>query len=250
LLTRARLVPALACAAAAVALFAWRIVPVPLPTTAKVTGPHTLSLPDGLGPVTDALLVPGTGTEEHVFFNVHHMQAGGRDFETPYAFRAFPRQGGLLLEALRPLPPGPATLTFDPGVTLDPELAVLRVAQTLRPGVPCFILPQRRVCTSPPALPGRLLPLDTPVAFGTTAMPYLGYGWSAPDNDGSRWTDGPEAGITVRVPSGQLGGDLLLRVHAGGYVPRRERHPGRRLASGVRQRLEPPGPHPSRPGAA
>lgn len=206
-------------------LFLWRPELHPADAPAPVVqGPHDLWLPGGFADLHDAVLVPADGVETDIYHGEHVLSVAGRRFDTPHDARAFPRPGGALLVPLRELPAGPVAVRFGRGVVLDPAVPAISARRSVRFGLPCWTLRRRVECRPTPLLPGRPVPLDTPVPFDRTADPYLMGGWSSPDPDG-RWTDGRGAGLSLRLADLPPGQDVVLDVEAGGYVPARGGRP-------------------------
>jgi len=108
-----------AVAACAGLLFCWRAEFVPDGRTALVTGPHTLVLPYGIGPLDGAVRVTAKEAFTETYLGEYAMEAGGARWGSNTSVKAEPIPGGFLFIALRPLPGGPATVQFPPKVLLS-----------------------------------------------------------------------------------------------------------------------------------
>jgi hypothetical protein len=113
---------------AVVALFGWRaewVTPVPgyAADDAVVEAPRTLILKQGLRSVLDGVRVGAAGEFAPIFLAPYTMQAGGVTYVANADLKSYPIPGGLMFTTLRPIAPGPAVVTFNPGVTLDPAVA-------------------------------------------------------------------------------------------------------------------------------
>jgi len=106
-------------AAAAALLFCWRAEFAPDGRVATIVGPHTVFLPDGFGPLDQAVRIMAQGSFEQIYLSEYALDVGGvRVPNGPYV-KAEPIPGGFLLVALRPLPSGPAAVQFPDDVMLD-----------------------------------------------------------------------------------------------------------------------------------
>jgi hypothetical protein len=127
--------------AAVVALFGWRaewVTPAPGYRTdeAVVEAPRTLILKQGLHSVLDGVRVGASGDFAPIFLAPYAMQAGGVTYVANADLKSYPIPGGLMFTTLRPLAHGPAAVTFNPGVTLNPAAAAQIGRQTLVFGWP------------------------------------------------------------------------------------------------------------------
>ena len=128
-------------AAAAVALFGWRaefVSPTPgyQPDDATVTAPRTLVLKQGLHSVLDGVRVGAAGSFESIFLAPYTMQAADQTYVANADLKSYPTPGGLMFTTLRPIAGAPATITFNPGTTLDPNTAPQIGRQTVIFGWP------------------------------------------------------------------------------------------------------------------
>ena len=141
LLSAQRLRAAAAGLVAVCVLFAWRVEWAPdARGGAVITGPHTLALhhPHHHWSAGDGVLFRAAGAPswESVYFGSHEIRAGEDAFPVNASLKIAPVDDGMLLTLLRPLPPGEATLTLDPAVTLDPNFVPVAGHQRLVFGLP------------------------------------------------------------------------------------------------------------------
>ena len=124
-----------AAAVAAGALFCWRAEFVPDGRTGIVANPHTLMLPDGIGPLNGAVRVTAKEAFSETYLGDYGMEAGGVRWASNAAIKAQPVPYGFLFIGLRALPPGAARVDFPPDVflTADPPPAMGRQAIVFSP---------------------------------------------------------------------------------------------------------------------
>lgn len=132
---------ALVAGVTAISLLCWRVELAARPdkpdkAVAAVLDEHTLRVPSFSGRVDDVVLAGAAGPVEAVYFGKHILTVAGRRFEHFKDFKVFVRPGGLMLMPLRPMPAGEATITFGPGVQLDPAVAPRQERQRVVPSLP------------------------------------------------------------------------------------------------------------------
>ncbi len=136
-----------ACLVTGLAL-AWR--PVLRDQTAQPAQPQAdrIALPAGSLDLDRALKLNLTGTWNSLFFGDFTLQAGGQEFRNKRDFKVLPTPTGALLLPLRPLPSGPATLTWPDSVKPGAAPVLTTVRQAIIFGLPCVLLNRLRpACT-------------------------------------------------------------------------------------------------------
>jgi hypothetical protein len=157
------------------------------------------------------MLFAAAGDYPLIYFGPHTLTIAGRDYDSLPNFKLVPTRGGFLLEPLRPLPPGRASLTFAAGVVPDVSVQPIKVRQAITFGAPCWV----RSCKPDNLIPPPVLPLGGVIPFDGTETPYLAGGWSNAE-PGWRWTEGNQAGLRMRVPPAHA---YALDIEGWGYVP-------------------------------
>lgn len=241
-----RLTAVIAAAAVTIGLFCWR--PELKPDAAAAMGaeirpPHGLTLRAGTRSLRNGLLVGADGPPLDLLLGIYLGTGAGRVYWVNDYFKAYPRPGGFLFIALRPLPAG-LTITFPASVTLDAGLQPIGVRQEIAFGLPCWHGP----CRGHDLLPGPALALGHPLAMGDEAAGYLVGEWSTDAEPGGRWTQGRNAGLLARVTDIPPGQALVVRVRGHGYVPSSSKIPARIAvaANGHEVASWAPGPGPDR----
>ncbi len=138
---------AVAALAATLALFVWRPVldhPRPLGLLPDARG---AVLTGGLPSLSEAALLPVSGSWSALYLGALAVDAGGRQFVAKRDVKLLPMQGGALLVPLRSLPAGPATLILAPGMALTAPLRAVAFRQSIVLGLPCGVWPAS--CTRP-----------------------------------------------------------------------------------------------------
>jgi hypothetical protein len=137
-------------ALAVVALFSWRAewrAPASAYSSgdAVVSGAHQLILRHGPWSVDAGVLFGTVGKPEwgSIYFADQVIRIGGETFHLNADFKIFPVAAGLLLAPLRRLPAGEAVISFDPGITVDPNIPPVIGRQRVVFGLPCW---SRFVC--------------------------------------------------------------------------------------------------------
>lgn len=123
---------------AVVAAFAffWRAEFVPGTSPAAFAGPQTIMAPAGLGGITGAMRVAAAGGFTALYQTEFDLIAGGTAWANGRSFKTQPVPGGLLLVPLRPLPAGPATVTFPAVILLDTAVPPVIGRQEIRFALP------------------------------------------------------------------------------------------------------------------
>lgn len=130
-------------AAMLVPLFSWRAEWV-TPASgyqagdARVEAPRTLVLAHGLHSLRDGVWLAASGDWAAIYTDPYEMTAGGVEYRANADLKSYPVDGGLLFTALRPTAPGPAIVTFNPGVTLDDTIPPRIGREELVFGWPCL----------------------------------------------------------------------------------------------------------------
>lgn len=108
-------------AAAVLFLFSWRVTwpQTPRDPGAGWASGRTLVLREAPQSVLDGVFVPASGGFREIYLDNHTMWIGRRLYQANAAFKAFPVPGGLMLTVMQPVPPAPAVVTFDEGITLQ-----------------------------------------------------------------------------------------------------------------------------------
>ena len=148
---------ALSSAAAIMLMFSWRASLVPVPTQVEATTSGGIAIP-GLGSADDAAIVRGIGTWNKLLYGKHVLTIDNAQFRNLYDFRLYPRSTDFLLIPVRPLPPHSGVLTVADGLRIEPDVAAVKVHQTIEFGVPCmFDLAGSAVCGAmgTPLIPSR-----------------------------------------------------------------------------------------------
>ena len=149
LLVLERRVAACAAVAAVAVLCLWR---VELATDARAapaavaSDGRSVSLPQGLPRVDQAVLIPSPDDYLSIYFGHHEIVSGGRRLLASVDFKLYPVPFGFMLAPLRPLP-GPLSLELATPLRLDPGAATIAVRQRLKFGLPCIVLPRRATCS-------------------------------------------------------------------------------------------------------
>lgn len=187
----------------------------PIQREATADPSHTLAFESGLTSLNDAVLGTADASWEALYTGRSTLTIAGNIYTERLDYKIHPATGGFFVTPLRRLPAGHATLTLDPGVTLDPTAPLLHAKVALAFGRPCWLPTTSRACTPetpivPPALgPEGEIPLDR------AGQAFLSGAWSFPEPDG-RWTDGDTAFIRVRPPAA---GALQLAMNLSAFVP-------------------------------
>ncbi len=131
---------ALIAAMSAVLLFSWRAEwrPASAGSPSIVTGPHTLSIPDGLDMPADALLVTARGGFDAIYSGRTDLRVGANDYHMNGDYKSVVVPGGMLVEPLRPVGRGAKVLTVDSAVALSasPPPVIGRMVAVF--GSPCW----------------------------------------------------------------------------------------------------------------
>ena len=97
-IVRRRAAVALGGTLAALALFGWRADLVRIETIGEIAAPtRQVAFADPHPSVHEAIVLPGLGTWEDIWFGDETPSIGGQDFVDPTGFRLFPRSGGMML---------------------------------------------------------------------------------------------------------------------------------------------------------
>ena len=122
--------------AVVVALFSWRVTwREATPSTQRqpvVRNARALALAEAPRSVLDGVYVPASGGFSDIYLNSYTMTVGSTIFHANADFKAFPYRDGLIFTVLRPIPPGPATVTFAKGVSLVGEPRLVRAGLRFR----------------------------------------------------------------------------------------------------------------------
>ncbi len=140
LLTRPHRRAALAASLATALACAWR--PVLQDRTPQPTQPeaNTIVLPAAALGLKDAADLHLTGPWKTIYLGDFTLQSGGRTFHNTDDFKMLPTPRGALLLPLRPLPPGPATLTWPETVAPGTAPILTTARQAIVFGLPCLVL--------------------------------------------------------------------------------------------------------------
>lgn len=174
---------------------------------------HTLVFESGLTSVNDAVLATASGPWDALYGGKSTLVIGGHTYTEVVDYKIHPILGGFFVVPLRPLATGPARLTVDPAVTLDPTVPALYARQSIVFGWPCWLFSASRACARQPIiLPPALSPSGEIPVNGTA---FLFGAWSGPQPPG-RWTDGNTVSLRVRPPAP---GALQLEMQLSAFVP-------------------------------
>lgn len=201
------------------ALLPWRAELQPLPDALPPQeAGRRLDLPDGLD-IRTGLIAAASGTFDTIYNGANNFYFGPNGekwYGASGSIAAYPLYGGLLLAPLRPLLAGPGWVTLDPAVALQPGFAPIKVRFALRYGWPCWLPFATSVCHSA----GLILPAPRPpgdLPFDGGIDPLLLAGWSS-GGSGDRWTDGPRAGLRLRLRPAP-DGDTVVTTQAAAFLP-------------------------------
>jgi hypothetical protein len=159
LILRGHRAAATAALLAAALLFCWRPVFVPDSKGSETTDTVQAAVPPGLSPMNRAVILPAHGTSFDLFFGRSKLRIGDQVFTNTFDFKLFPDGAAMLMLPLRVLPPGAASLTLAPGVSLPRASTWLAGTTDLQFGVPCFVTPRLSDCKPRPEA---LQPLPEP----------------------------------------------------------------------------------------
>lgn len=121
-----------AVAAVAALAFFWHAEFVPDGEPALFTGPQTLVMPRGLSDMRDAVRVTATGSFPALYQTEFDVMAGGLPWPNSRALKTEPVPGGFIIVPIRPLPPGPAEVTFPPVMAVNAAVAPVMGRQVIR----------------------------------------------------------------------------------------------------------------------
>jgi hypothetical protein len=176
---------------------------------------HTLAFHSGLTSVADAILVSASGSWSALYGGTSALTVDGHSYTERLDYKIHPALGGFFVVPLRPLPAGPASLTVDPTVTLDPTVPLIHAQQAIVFGWPCWIPGPRQACTPQFIIPPPALPPSGDIPIGQADQRFVFGAWSAPEPSG-RWTGGSTVALRVRPPEGS---PLQLDMRLSAFVP-------------------------------
>jgi hypothetical protein len=139
-----------AAAAFGVAIAAWQPVGVKTAHSSVLKNPpaNTVELDMPLSRVSDAALLPLSGTWKDIYFSDAQLMSLDHSFANTRDFKLLPVPGGALLQPLRQLPGPP--LLFYPGdrISFSSRADAVALSERIVFGLPCGILPRRLACRS------------------------------------------------------------------------------------------------------